>query len=94
MAARAIRDEKFNAKIFGDLLSDWSIDQYLDQISIPTLIVWGADDRIVDPSAVALFSGGITSSQSVIFDQCGHALPRECPDVLSERYLAFLTTQP
>lgn len=94
MAARAIRDEKFNAKIFGDLLNDWSIDQYLDKISVAALIVWGADDRIVDPLAVARFSGGITSSQAEIFDHCGHALPRECPDVLSERYLAFLTTQP
>ena len=91
MAARAIRDEKFNAKIFTDLLSDWSIDRYLDEISVPTLIVWGMDDRIVDPSAVAEFSGGIASSQSVIFDDCGHALPRDCPDTLVERYLAFLT---
>lgn len=94
MAARAIRDEKFNAKIFDDLLSDWSIDRYLDEISVPTLIVWGVDDRIVDPSAVARFSGGITSSQSVIFDDCGHALPRDCPDALVERYLVFLTAEP
>jgi pimeloyl-ACP methyl ester carboxylesterase len=94
MAARAIRDQKFNAKIFDDLLSDWSIDRYLDEISVPTLIVWGADDRIVDPSAVARFSGGITSSQSVIFDDCGHALPRDCPDALVKRYLVFLTAEP
>ena len=94
MAARATRDQKFNAKIFDDLLSDWSIDRYLDEISVPTLIVWGADDRIVDPSAVARFSGGITSSQSVIFDDCGHALPRDCPDALVERYLVFLTAEP
>ena len=94
MAARAIRDVNFNSKIFGDLLNDWSIDQYLDEISVATLIVWGADDRIVDPLAVARFSDGITSSQAEIFDHCGHALPRECPDVLAERYLAFLTTQP
>lgn len=51
----------------------------------------GDFDRIVDPSAVAEFSGGITSSQSVVFDACGHALPRDCPDALMERYLAFLT---
>ena len=91
MAARAIRDEKFNAKIFADLLDDWSIDRYLDEISVPTLIVWGRDDRLVDPSAVAEFSERITSSQSVIFRDCGHALPRDCPDALVERYLAFLT---
>jgi len=90
MAARAIRDERFNAKIFADLLSDWSIDRYLGDISVATLIVWGADDRLVNASMAAAFSGGITSSQAEIFDHCGHALPRECPDVLAERYLAFL----
>jgi pimeloyl-ACP methyl ester carboxylesterase len=94
MVARAVQSEKFNAKISADLRSDWSLDQYLEEISVPTLIVWGADDRLVNASMAAAFSAGITSSKAVIFDHCGHGLPRECPDVLAERYLAFLTTQP
>ena len=93
MVARAVRDSSFNSKIFTDLLNDWSIDRYLDEIAVPTLIVWGADDQIVDPSDAAEFSGGIASSQSMIFEDCGHALPRDCPDALIERYLAFLADE-
>jgi pimeloyl-ACP methyl ester carboxylesterase len=90
MIARAARDEKFNAKVFADLRSELSLDRYLEEISVPTLIVWGADDRLVNASMVTAFSTGITSSQAVIFDHCGHGLPRECPAILAERYLEFL----
>ena len=90
MIARAARDEKFNAKVFADLRSEFSLDRYLEEISVPTLIVWGADDRLVNASMVTAFSAGITSSQAVIFDNCGHGLPRECPAILAERYLEFL----
>lgn len=94
MAARAVEAEKFNEKIFADLRSEGALDRYLAEISVPTLIVWGADDRLVNASMAAAFSAGIKSSKAEIFDHCGHALPRECPDVLAERYLAFLADAP
>jgi len=95
MVARAVQAEKFNEKIFADLrIEGGSLDRYLEGVSVPTLIVWGADDRLVDASMAAAFSAGIKSSKAVIFDHCGHALPRECPDVLAERYLTFLADAP
>lgn len=94
MAARAIREREFNAKVFSDLLDDWSVNRYLENISVPTLIAWGADDWLVNPSGVALFSAGIISSQAVIIEGCGHALPRDCPVILAGHYLEFIGSTP
>jgi pimeloyl-ACP methyl ester carboxylesterase len=39
---------------------------------LPTLIVWGRDDRIVPLSAGQAYSRAITGSELVVFDNCGH----------------------
>lgn len=57
-------------------------------------MAWGAKDRIVHPSSVGVFTAAIDGSERVVFEECGHALPRECPDLLAQRYLEFLSAGP
>ena len=39
---------------------------------LPTLIVWGKDDRIVPVSAGQAYNRAITGSELLVFDDCGH----------------------
>ena len=53
-------------------------DRYRD-IDVPTLILWGRDDRIVPPLFALLFEGEIPDSTLHVFDECGHAPHLELP---------------
>ncbi len=46
------------------------------QITQPTLIIWGGQDRLIPPSNAALFVRDIKGSQLVVFDKLGH-VPHE-----------------
>ena len=51
----------------------------LDRVEVPTLIVWGRDDRVI-PSADALeFERHVSDSRLVVFDRCGHVPMAERP---------------
>jgi pimeloyl-ACP methyl ester carboxylesterase len=51
----------------------------LDRVEVPTLIVWGRDDRVI-PSADALeFEHHLSDSRLVVFDRCGHVPMAERP---------------
>ena len=46
------------------------------QITQPTLIIWGGQDRLIPPSNAALFARDIKGAQLVMFDKLGH-VPHE-----------------
>ena len=63
----------------------------LDRVRVPTLIVWGRDDRVI-PAADALeYEQHLSDSRLVIFDRCGHVPMAEHPvrfNRLLERFIA------
>jgi 3-oxoadipate enol-lactonase len=63
----------------------------LDEINVPTLIVHGTADNVVDVRNAALLADGIASSRLVVLEGVGHLLPWERPDEftgLVEEFLA------
>jgi pimeloyl-ACP methyl ester carboxylesterase len=66
------------------------LEPLLPTLALPTLILWGAHDQLIDVSAAGVFSAAIRGSEITVFADCGHALPRECGEPLARRYLAFL----
>ena len=53
-------------------------ERYRD-IDIPTLILWGQQDRIVPPLFALLFEAEMPASTLHLFDECGHAPHLELP---------------
>jgi pimeloyl-ACP methyl ester carboxylesterase len=51
----------------------------LRQIELPTLIVWGRNDRIVPPADAYGYARHLRNSRVVIFDRCGHCPQLERP---------------
>lgn len=62
---------------------------HLRRIACPTLILWGADDRLVPPAYGHFLAERIAGARLEIFDRCGHMLPFEQPEKFVERVTAF-----
>tara|TARA_A100001037_G_scaffold45490_3_gene36659 strand:- start:7606 stop:7839 length:234 start_codon:yes stop_codon:yes gene_type:complete len=59
-------------------------------ISVPTLVVWGADDPVNALEMGQMTHDGIPGSQMVTFENCGHWIPTEKPEEFNEALLNFL----
>ncbi|MGA6946611.1 MAG: alpha/beta hydrolase [Solirubrobacterales bacterium] len=70
----------------------YDIRDRLEDIGVPTLIVWGRNDRVVPvPAAVSYRKRIGKNAELVIFDHCGHVPQIERParfNRLLEEFLA------
>ncbi len=63
----------------------------LPEIEVPTLVVWGRQDRVVPAADATEYNRLIPNSRLVVFDRCGHIPQAERParfNSLVERFLA------
>lgn len=82
LADRAVRDSALHERIFQDILFP-DIDFLLldlDRIKAPTLIVWGAKDRVLSPENAKVFKKYIPDSRVVLFPNAGHVPMIEIPE--------------
>ena len=49
-------------------------------MAVPTLILWGRDDRVVDVRTATRFQQDIAGSQLVVIDHAGHSVHEEKPE--------------
>jgi len=62
----------------------------IKSVTVPTLIVWGRDDRIVDVRNATRFQHDIAGSQLVVIDDAGHSVHEEKPDAVNRAIASFL----
>jgi pimeloyl-ACP methyl ester carboxylesterase len=61
-------------------LVGYDIRDRLEEIGVPTLIVWGRNDRVVPVPAAFSYNKRIgDNAELVIFDRCGHVPQIERP---------------
>lgn len=63
----------------------------LGQIRQPTLILWGAGDRVLSPSAVPLWEAGLPDARAVVLPSVGHAPMQERPAETARLLTDFLS---
>jgi pimeloyl-ACP methyl ester carboxylesterase len=62
----------------------------LGTIKVPTLILWGADDPLIEPAAAAKFAAAIPGSKVIMYQQVGHLPQIEIPARSAADVLEFL----
>ena len=62
----------------------------LSRIEAPTLVVWGAQDRMIDVSTVEVLQRRLRDVQVEIIDECGHAPMIEYPRRTAQRLATFV----
>ncbi|MGH2923459.1 MAG: alpha/beta fold hydrolase [Solirubrobacterales bacterium] len=71
----------------------YDIRDRLDEIEVPTLIVWGRNDRVVPVPAALSYEKRIgDNADLVIFDECGHVPQMERPERFNRVVGEFLQT--
>jgi pimeloyl-ACP methyl ester carboxylesterase len=66
----------------------------LHRIRVPTLLLWGASDRIAPPDYGRAYSKLIPGAQFELIEQAGHYPHIERPDLFSQRIVDFVARAP
>jgi pimeloyl-ACP methyl ester carboxylesterase len=64
--------------------------RWLPRISVPTLLLWGASDRVVTPAYGRAYAASIPGARFELIERAGHHPEIEQPEAFVERVLAFL----
>ena len=67
-----------------------NVEDQLDKIEVPTLLVWGEQDTITPKFVAEKFHELIKSSRLVMVDKCGHAPMLERPNQFNNALHSFL----
>ena len=63
----------------------------LHRIRVPTLVMWGASDRIVTPEYGRAYGKLIAGSRFELIEQAGHYPHLECPNVFARKIVDFVS---
>src|SRR6195256_1511316 len=66
---------------------------HIEEIETPTLILWGANDKFLEPRWAETLKHKLRDSSVEIIDPGGHFLPLDRPDAVVEAIRRFLTTR-
>jgi pimeloyl-ACP methyl ester carboxylesterase len=66
------------------------LPRWLGRITVPTLLVWGAGDRVVTPDYGRAYSRLIPNSRFALIQRAGHHPEIEQPEAFVEQVAAFL----
>jgi pimeloyl-ACP methyl ester carboxylesterase len=70
-------------------IPDRGLERRLHRITAPTLVVWGAEDRLVQPSYAKLFVERIPTAELAMIPDAGHAIGAEQAAAYGKALVAF-----
>jgi pimeloyl-ACP methyl ester carboxylesterase len=75
-------------------LHDPRLASRLHRVDVPTLVLWGADDRVVSPDYGRAFARRITGAEFKLIEQAGHYAHVEQPAAFIDAVDGFVGTLP
>ncbi len=69
--------------------NDRTLRDRLGQIDLPTLVIWGESDQIVDPDYGRAYAAAIPGARFLLLSGSGHVPQIETPDQLLQAIRAF-----
>ena len=91
--ADALKHRDLLDKIFwviADEMEQKPLNDQLGGVKVPTLIIWGRHDKLIDVSCVAVLEAGIAGSRSHIFEHVAHVPMIEDPKATADVQREFL----
>jgi pimeloyl-ACP methyl ester carboxylesterase len=88
MAQDGIMNYALQERIFSQMESD-SVEKRVTGLPIPTLIVWGDKDRLIDVAAADILHKLMPQSHVIIMQDTGHLPMMERPQQSAEDYMKF-----
>jgi pimeloyl-ACP methyl ester carboxylesterase len=72
---------------------DYDFRDRLDDVKVPTLIVWGERDSIIPTRDADEFERLIADSRKVVMEDCGHIPMAERPQAFNDLLVEFLAEE-
>jgi pimeloyl-ACP methyl ester carboxylesterase len=66
------------------------LEDRLDEIGVPVLVITGDDDRIVPTEQSVRLASELPDAKLVVIPDCGHVPHEECPEAFLKAVRAFL----
>lgn len=88
MAQEPIQNYELSERIFKQIVED-SIENRVKGLAMPTLIVWGKEDRVINVATAEMLHGMMPNSKVLLMDGIGHVPMLEVPKQSAEDYLQF-----
>jgi pimeloyl-ACP methyl ester carboxylesterase len=63
-------------------------------LTVPTLIVWGSKDRLVDPELAPRLAAAVSGSRLLVLDGVGHVAMLEAPEPTARAVLGLVESTP
>lgn len=90
LARRAVADHALHRRILDDVVhGSPTLEERLPHIVAPTLIVWGAEDKVLHPRGAAVLHERLPLSRVVLMAGIGHVPMMEAPRQTAADYLQF-----
>lgn len=90
VASDYVRHKAEYSQIAEDFLQHDQLDQRLTQVQVPTLIIWGAADALIDVSSADVWHSAIEGSEMVVLEHVGHMPMLERPAQTAEELQRFI----
>jgi pimeloyl-ACP methyl ester carboxylesterase len=88
-ARRAAAKAEFNQKVFARLVTEPPLEQQVQNLATPTLIVWGDHDRALSDTGAEVLRKLMPNSSVIILPDVGHLPMLEVPAQAAADYIAF-----
>ena len=88
LARERIANLPLERKVFAQIAAD-SVEESIRRLPTPTLIVWGAEDRVLSPGAVPVLQSLLPHAEVIVMPHVGHAPMIEQPRQAADDYLRF-----
>lgn len=90
---RALADYSLHNRIYQEVAEEaQSLEEVALKLTMPTLVVWGDQDRILDPSGAEVLERILPRPSVVLLEGVGHAPMLEEPKKTAEACLEFVDT--
>ena len=90
-----IPHNSFYRKLFLEIVNEksrYSLHENMDKIKVPTQIIWGKQDQVLDVSWADILAKSITNSQVEVLENCGHSVVMERPRKTAKLIVDFLAS--
>ena len=90
LAERAVENYPLHSRIYDEIAKDsLQLEALLPGLAAPTLVLWGAEDRVTDPSGAEVVKRLLPRAQIAILPGVGHIPMIEAPKQSARLFLEF-----
>lgn len=92
---RAMMRREGNGEAFVDALKVFTLpdpEPLLAQVEAPTLIIWGAEDQVIDHQDGSKMQAVMPNAELLVLDGIGHVAHEEAPGRVADEIRSFLAT--